>query len=329
MSLKPLWALLGVLLPAAPGWAGPPSSPPDGSARSPTLVIIATGSTGERKELQPALDALCGSFESDTRGFNDVILLSSDTDLTPILRELTPGDARAKKGALVRQLQGGIQASAFQSCRRHRAPVRLLEPLEVVLFGISYGQGDEANVSVSRYEINDQIHRIAQPINAHVRIFHDLEALGHCVSHRFWNNGWIDGVRCQQLHAGSDEAAVVVVSPEARLTHEPAAGSLGMRIDRPPARPMLPPMVPMIAAGAGVSLGLAGLLTYQSGRGQLQAIERDAAGGRPYNEANGSFATRGDVGIALMIAGGVTVATAIVLYLLDHRATGAGRGGPS
>lgn len=176
--------------------------------RPRTLVIMAAGSTQERKQLQPALDALCATFDRDVAPYRDVVCLNSDTDLTAILGELTVGAARTDKGALVRQIQGGMKAHAFQSCRDRHAPVALTEPLEVVLFGISYGAQEEANVSVSRYEVNAQVAPLDRPFNAHVKIFRDLEILGECVGHRFWDNGKVDDDICAKLRFASADDAV-------------------------------------------------------------------------------------------------------------------------
>jgi hypothetical protein len=278
--------------------------------RAPTLVIMATGTAAERRKLQPALDALCATFEADTRSFSDVIRLSVDTDLTAILSELTPGDARAHKGAFVRHLQDGIQARAFQSCRFRRTPVTLVEPLEVTMFSISYDVEAEANVSVRRYEVTEQeLAPLDHPYNAHLNLFFDLDAFGKCVGRRFWEGGLIDSGNCRRFQPPSDAPPPMVSRPGP----EPPTyvqGGPGRRI---------PAKVPLIVGGGGLLAAGAGVALYASGVSSLHAIQGDADAGRPYDENNGGFATRANAGTALMVAGGLAMATALALYLLNRR----------
>jgi hypothetical protein len=73
----------------------------------------------------------------------------------------------------------------------------------------------------------------------------------------------------------------------------------------------------MVAAGAGVALGVTGFLVYHAGATKRDNIMTEASTGQNYNESNGNYATFGDAGIALMAVGGAALATGAVLYLLS------------
>jgi hypothetical protein len=73
-----------------------------------------------------------------------------------------------------------------------------------------------------------------------------------------------------------------------------------------------------VVAGAGAALAVAGVVTYALGSSKVGAINSDAASGHPYNTANGNYATLGDAGIGLMIAGGAAVVTGGLLYVLNR-----------
>jgi hypothetical protein len=74
----------------------------------------------------------------------------------------------------------------------------------------------------------------------------------------------------------------------------------------------------LVAAGAGVAVGVTGILLYLSGRSKRNAIEQDAASTKPYNTSNGDYQTLGNTGLGFMIAGGAVVAAGTVLYFLER-----------
>jgi hypothetical protein len=77
------------------------------------------------------------------------------------------------------------------------------------------------------------------------------------------------------------------------------------------------------AGGAGVALGIVGLLVYRAGANKLDAIN-NAPASMPYDSSNDNYRTLGNTGVALMVGGGVAVAAGAVLYVLGHN-QGAGR----
>jgi len=76
----------------------------------------------------------------------------------------------------------------------------------------------------------------------------------------------------------------------------------------------------LITAGAGVAAGVAGIFVYRSGVNKAHAIEQNAnpQSPAPYDESNGNYKTLSNAGIALMVGGGVALATGVVLYLVGR-----------
>lgn len=221
--MKPA-ALIAAVLIAAPLYAQAQSTRAETSSANPakqattsTLVIMATGSQERRESLNPAIDALCKEFAADPGVYPDVVRLQTETDLSAALLELTPKDDREQKGAMLRQLKGALQAGAFQNCLDGSVPDRLIEPLEVVLFGISYGKHEHVNVSVSRYRVrDDKVLRLDAPYNAHVDLFRDVDVLGRCVGQQFWHHGGMSANECIQrigFHSSVQPSVISSTTP--------------------------------------------------------------------------------------------------------------------
>jgi hypothetical protein len=82
-------------------------------------------------------------------------------------------------------------------------------------------------------------------------------------------------------------------------------------------------MAGLITAGAGVAAGVAGIFVYHAGVTKKDAIERDANGPTPtYDDANGNYQTLGNIGVGLMVGGGIALATGVALYVVGRRADG-------
>jgi hypothetical protein len=73
-----------------------------------------------------------------------------------------------------------------------------------------------------------------------------------------------------------------------------------------------------LSAGGGLALGVAGIFSYREGASKLDHIMQAEASGARYNESDGNYKAWGDAGLALMITGGVVVASAALLYWLNR-----------
>lgn len=74
----------------------------------------------------------------------------------------------------------------------------------------------------------------------------------------------------------------------------------------------------LVTAGGGIALGAVGVFAYYTGVSKLDHIMHASMNGDQYNESDGNYKTWGDTGIALMIAGGASLATGAVLYWLNR-----------
>ena len=192
-------SLLAVLLCVpAHGWAQTaPAQPPKSAAHAATLVIMTAGTKEQREALNPAVDALCGEFATGKSEYRQVVRLQPETDLSALQQELTPHDDRAQKGAILRQLDGGLKAQAFQDCRDGSVPDRLIGPIEVILFRVSFGRFERVNVSVSRYAVEEIVSQLGQSLNTHIDLFRDVDALGRCARQHFWHRGVMTETECR------------------------------------------------------------------------------------------------------------------------------------
>jgi hypothetical protein len=73
-----------------------------------------------------------------------------------------------------------------------------------------------------------------------------------------------------------------------------------------------------VGVGGGLALAVAGVFAYRTGASKLDHIMQSSMTGGRYSESDGSYQAWGDSGVALMIAGGVVFASAVVLYWLNR-----------